>query len=100
MTQKKLTLKQTSWQKLLSKFDLALKYKLGYTNAVVDALSHKAELATLTQGQQNVFQLKSTLLDHVREGLKTDPQAKVLWPLVEKSLSQSVMATSRERQNT
>ncbi|XP_054800138.1 uncharacterized protein LOC129304486 [Prosopis cineraria] len=47
-TQKKLSPKQARWQDFLAEFDYWLEYKPGKVNVVADALSKKAELATLS----------------------------------------------------
>ncbi|KAH9744594.1 Endonuclease [Citrus sinensis] len=72
-TQKKLSLKQAHWQDFLVEFDYRLEYKPGKANVVADALSRKAELATLSMSQP-----KSDLFSHIKEGLQQDPLAKDL----------------------
>ncbi|KAH9726762.1 Endonuclease [Citrus sinensis] len=72
-TQKKLSLKQARWQDFLAEFDYRLKYKSGKANVVADALSRKAELATLSMSQP-----KSDLVSRIKEGLQQDPLAKDL----------------------
>ena len=47
-THKKLSPKQARWQDFLAEFDYKLVYKLGSDNHVADALSRKAELASMT----------------------------------------------------
>ncbi|KAK4394458.1 hypothetical protein Sango_1600100 [Sesamum angolense] len=47
MTQPKLTSRQARWPELLSKFHFMLEYQAGSSNHVVDALSRRANLATL-----------------------------------------------------
>ena len=47
-TQPKLTLKYGNQQELLVEFNFKFKHKVGQTNQVVDALSHKAKLAAMT----------------------------------------------------
>ena len=51
-TQKKLSPKQARWQDFLVKFDYTLEYKPRSANHVVDALSRKAELASMTSQPQ------------------------------------------------
>ncbi|RVW33091.1 Transposon Tf2-2 polyprotein [Vitis vinifera] len=48
-TQKKLSPKQARWQDFLAEFDYTLEYKPGSANHVADALSRKAELASMTR---------------------------------------------------
>ncbi|RVW12133.1 Retrovirus-related Pol polyprotein from transposon 17.6 [Vitis vinifera] len=47
-TQKKLSPKQARWQDFLAEFDYTLEYKPRSANHVADALSRKAELASMT----------------------------------------------------
>ena len=47
LIQPKLTAKQPRWQEFLVEFDFCFKHKVGKTNQVADALSRRAELATL-----------------------------------------------------
>ncbi|KAH9670463.1 Endonuclease [Citrus sinensis] len=72
-TQKKLSPKQARWQDFLAEFDYRLEYKPGKANVVADALSRKAELATLSMSQP-----KSDLVSRIKEGLQQDPLAKDL----------------------
>ncbi|KAJ0027457.1 hypothetical protein Pint_35989 [Pistacia integerrima] len=66
-TQKKLSPKQAQWQDFLAEFDYVLEYKPGKTNVVADALSHKVELASISQ-------VTSALADRIRQGLQHEPQ--------------------------
>lgn len=78
-TQKKLSPKQARWQDFLAEFDMILEYKPGRTNQVADALSRKAELATLKMEElASSSQLKGTIPDRIREGLEKDPLATSL----------------------
>ncbi|RVW53427.1 hypothetical protein CK203_095698 [Vitis vinifera] len=47
-TQKKLSPKQTRWKNFLTEFDYTLEYKSGSANHVVNTLSRKTKLATMT----------------------------------------------------
>ncbi|KAL0322026.1 UNVERIFIED_CONTAM: Retrovirus-related Pol polyprotein from transposon gypsy [Sesamum calycinum] len=47
MTQPKLTSRQARWQELLSEFHFVLEYRAGSSNHVADALSRRADFATL-----------------------------------------------------
>ena len=71
-TQKKLSPKQARWQDFLAEFDYTLEYKLGTANHVADALSRKAELASITSQPQG------EMVDLIKEGLQHDPVAKSL----------------------
>ncbi|RVW98485.1 Transposon Tf2-12 polyprotein [Vitis vinifera] len=71
-TQKKLSPKQARWQDFLAEFDYTLEYKPGSANHVADALSRKAELASMTSQPQG------DIIDLLREGLQHDPVAKSL----------------------
>ena len=72
-TQKKLSPKQDRWQDFLTEFDYRLEYKPKKANIVADALSRKAELATLSLSQP-----KSDLVMRIKEGLQQDLLAKNL----------------------
>ncbi|RVW49000.1 Retrovirus-related Pol polyprotein from transposon 297 [Vitis vinifera] len=63
--------KQARWQDFLAEFDYTLEYKPGSANHVADALSRKAELASMSQPQGDI-------MDLLREGLQHDPVAKSL----------------------
>ena len=82
-TQKKLSPKQARWQDFLAEFDYQLEYKPGKANVVADALSRKAELATL-----NMSQPKSDLVLRIKECLQQDPLAN---DLLEKVLEGKTM---------
>ena len=71
-TQKKLSPKQARWQDFLAEFDYTLEYKPGTANHVADALSRKAELASMTSQPQG------EMVDLIKEGLQHDPVAKSL----------------------
>ncbi|XP_054805380.1 uncharacterized protein LOC129308324 [Prosopis cineraria] len=72
-TQKKLSSKQARWQDFLAEFDYRLEYKPGKANVVADALSRKAELATLSASMpQNDF------LERIKEGMSQDSSASNL----------------------
>ncbi|KAJ0039649.1 hypothetical protein Pint_27365 [Pistacia integerrima] len=75
-TQKKLSPKQARWQDFLAEFDYVLEYKPGKTNVVADALSHKAELASISQ-------VTSALADRIKQGLQQEPLARNIIALVE-----------------
>lgn len=47
-TQKKLTPKQARWQIFLAEFDFMMEYKPSKTNCVVDTLSSRTELASIS----------------------------------------------------
>ncbi|GMQ12089.1 hypothetical protein CsSME_00054546 [Camellia sinensis var. sinensis] len=70
-TQKKLSPKQARWQDFLAEFDYIMEYKPGKANLVADALSRKAELATIVK-------LKGELLTLIKEGMEHDNLAKSL----------------------
>ncbi|KAL1197122.1 hypothetical protein V5N11_002001 [Cardamine amara subsp. amara] len=70
-TQKKLSPKQARWQDFLAEFDFTLEYKPGKGTVIADALSRKAELASISQAE-------STFLNRVWKGLGHDPTAKAL----------------------
>ncbi|CAM8878010.1 unnamed protein product [Rhodiola kirilowii] len=74
-TQKKLSPKQARWQDFLAEFDYIMEYKHGRTNVVADALSRKAELASISQ-------VTSPLLEKIKEGLGADDQAQTILALI------------------
>ncbi len=71
-SQKKLSPKQARWQDFLAEFDYVLEYKPGKANLVADALSRKAELASISSRPQG------ELIDLIKEGLTHDALAKNL----------------------
>ena len=77
-TQKKLSPKQARWQVFLVEFDYTLEYKPDTANHVADALSHKAELASMTSQPQG------EMVYLIKEGLQHDPVAKSLITLAHK----------------
>ncbi|KAK0606869.1 hypothetical protein LWI29_005470 [Acer saccharum] len=97
-TQKKLSPKQARWQDFLAEFDYRLEYKPGKANVVADALSRKAELATM-----NASQPQSTLISRIKEGLLQDPLAKSLMKLANEGktrrfwLDEGVLLTTGNR---
>lgn len=69
-SKKKLSPKQARWQDFLGEFDFSFEYKRGKANSVADALSRKAELATISRPE-------SSLVGRIREGLSHDPRGAV-----------------------
>ena len=69
-TQKKLSPKQARWQDFLAEFDFKMEYKPGKANVVADALSRKAEFATIAASMP-----QSSLVEQIKEGLKQDKLA-------------------------
>ena len=49
LTQSKLSAKQARWKEFLAEFDMEIEYRSGRTNRVADALSRRADLASLVQ---------------------------------------------------
>ncbi|KAL0411995.1 UNVERIFIED_CONTAM: Transposon Tf2-11 polyprotein [Sesamum latifolium] len=84
ITQPKLTSRQARWQELLSEFHFVLEYRASSSNHVADALSRRADLASLG----SVAALSSSLVatsirDRARELLPKDSAAQGLVHLVE-----------------
>ncbi|KAL0430882.1 UNVERIFIED_CONTAM: Transposon Tf2-11 polyprotein [Sesamum radiatum] len=84
MTQPKLTSRQARWQELLSEFHFVLEYRAGSSNHVADALSRRADLASLV----SVAALSSSVVatsirDRACELLPKDSAAQGLVHLVE-----------------
>ncbi|KZV51023.1 hypothetical protein F511_43983, partial [Dorcoceras hygrometricum] len=73
---KKLSPKQARWQDFLAEFDYVLEYRPGKANVVADALSRKAELASIST-------VLGDLPTRIKEGLGHDPVAKELVKLAE-----------------
>lgn len=69
LTQNKLTLKQVRWQMFLTEFNFTMEHKPRKANCVVDALSWRAELASISS-------LTFPLASRIQEGLPYNPQAK------------------------
>ncbi|KAL0283024.1 UNVERIFIED_CONTAM: Transposon Tf2-12 polyprotein [Sesamum radiatum] len=85
MTQPKLTSRQARWQKLLSEFHFVLEYRAGSSNHVADALSRRADLASLGSVAAFGSSAVATSIRHrARELLHRDSTAQGLVHLVEK----------------
>ena len=83
-TQPKLTAKQARWQKFLAKFDFCFEHKAGKTNRVANALSRRAELATLRKvAPMSAIKVTIDIRKLIEENLKKDPQAVSIMKLVE-----------------
>ncbi|KAL0303197.1 UNVERIFIED_CONTAM: Transposon Tf2-11 polyprotein [Sesamum radiatum] len=83
MMQPKLTNRQARWQELLSEFHFVLEYWAGSSNHVADALSRRADLASL--GSVAVLSssvVATSIRDQVRELLPKDSVAQGLVHLV------------------
>ena len=65
----------------MAEFDYKLVYKLGSDNHVVDALSRKAELTSMTSQPQG------DIMGLLKEGLQRDPKAKSLIALTHEGTS-------------
>ena len=63
---------------------MAMKYKTGKANVVVDALSRKVEHVNAVQleGRGQACQLHSNFLSRIMDGLYSDPQAVTLMQLI------------------
>ncbi|RVW66305.1 Transposon Ty3-I Gag-Pol polyprotein [Vitis vinifera] len=70
--EKKLSPKKARWQDFLTEFDYTLEYKPGSANHVVNALSRKAKLTSMTSQPQG------DIMDLLREGLQHVQLAKSL----------------------
>ncbi|KAL0433644.1 UNVERIFIED_CONTAM: Transposon Tf2-11 polyprotein [Sesamum latifolium] len=84
MTQPKLTSRQARWQELLLEFHFVLEYRAGSSNHVADALSRRADLASL--GSVAVLSssaVATSIRDQVRELLPKDSAVQGLVHLVE-----------------
>ncbi|KAK4382079.1 Retrovirus-related Pol polyprotein from transposon.6 [Sesamum angolense] len=84
MSQPKLTSRQAHWQELLSKFHFVLEYRAGSSNHVANALSRRADLATLgSVAALSSSAVATSVRDRARELLSKDPTAQGLVHLVE-----------------
>ena len=62
LTQPKLILKQARWQEFVAEFDFHFKHRLGHLNQAADAMSHKAELASLRLLSNMLASVVNTLI--------------------------------------
>ncbi|KAL0305166.1 UNVERIFIED_CONTAM: Retrovirus-related Pol polyprotein from transposon [Sesamum calycinum] len=77
MSQPKLTSRQARWQELLSEFHFVLEYRAGSSNHVADALSRRADLATLgSVAALSSSAVATSVRDRARELLSGDPAAQ------------------------
>ncbi|KAL0349659.1 UNVERIFIED_CONTAM: Transposon Tf2-11 polyprotein [Sesamum radiatum] len=84
MSQSKLTSRQARWQEFLSEFHFVLEYRAGSSNHVADALSRRADLATLgLVTALSSSAVATSVRDRARELLSRDPAAQGLVHLVE-----------------
>ena len=84
LTQPKLSAKQARWQEFLAEFDMEIEYRSGRTNQVADALSRRADLASLAQiAQQSASRVSSNIQEQIKEHLDQDMLAKNLKQLIE-----------------
>ena len=94
-TQPDLNLRQRRWLELIKDYDLSVQYHQGKANVVADALSRKAychymttlsqrpelaqevhqlNLQIVTQGTLNVLQVRSTLVDQIKQAQDKDEE--------------------------
>ncbi|KAL0409742.1 UNVERIFIED_CONTAM: Transposon Tf2-11 polyprotein [Sesamum radiatum] len=84
ITQPKLTSRQARWQELLSEFHFVLEYRAGSSNHVADALSRRADLASLVSvAALSSSAVATSIRDRARELLLKDSTAQGLVHLVE-----------------
>ncbi|KAL2252782.1 UNVERIFIED_CONTAM: Transposon Tf2-12 polyprotein [Sesamum indicum] len=84
MSQSKLTSRQARWQELLSEFHFVLEYRAGSSNHAADALSRRADLASLVSvAALSSSAVATSIKDRARELLSKDPAAQGLIQLVE-----------------
>ena len=95
--QKELNLRQRRWVEFLEDYDCTINYHPGKANVVANALSRKAQLAGLMVEEWNLLEnicewnpclepqkvifgnieVKSTLLDRIKEGQKKEPMIQM-----------------------
>ncbi|KAL0336262.1 UNVERIFIED_CONTAM: Transposon Tf2-11 polyprotein [Sesamum radiatum] len=84
MSQLKLTSRQARWQELLSEFYFVLEYRAGSSNHVADALSRRADLATLgSVAALSSSAVATSIRDRACDLLSGDPVAQGLVHLIE-----------------
>ena len=66
-----LSKRQARWMETLLEFDMEIEYQPGATNVVADALSHPPTI-------NNILQVKSDLMEEVKEVYKSDTGAQEL----------------------
>ena len=77
-TQPTLSKRQARWMETLSEFDMEIEYQPGATNVVADALSRPPTI-------NNIFQVKSDLMEEVKKAYKLDAGAQELIQALDKS---------------
>ncbi|KAJ7968029.1 Retrotransposon protein, putative, Ty3-gypsy subclass [Quillaja saponaria] len=78
-TQPKLTPKQGRWHEFLAEFDFEFEHKVGKSNQAADALSRKAELATMTYvAHISASRVATSMRERIRENLDKDPVAQAI----------------------
>lgn len=79
LTQPKLTGRQARWQEALAEFDVEFLHKSGASNRVADALSRRADLASIQRcNTLTSSDIQTSIRDRVRQHLKEDPLASTL----------------------
>lgn len=68
MSQPLLTRRQARWMEFLQDYDIDIKYQPGKTNVVADALSRRADLATIS-----FITLDADLVNTIKQGYDSDP---------------------------
>lgn len=66
----------------MAEFDYDLRYKLGKTNVIADALSRKATLVAI-----NLSMPEGTLVGRIKDGFTQDPLAKSIVALVNEGMT-------------
>ena len=76
--------KQTRWLEFLVEFDFCFEHKARKTNQVADALSRRAELATLRRVPlMSTTKVTTDIRKSIEKNLKKDPHAVSIMKLVE-----------------
>ncbi|KAL0434686.1 UNVERIFIED_CONTAM: Transposon Tf2-11 polyprotein [Sesamum radiatum] len=84
MMQPKLTSRQARWQEVLSEFHFVLEYRAGSSNHVADALSRRADLASLgSVAALSSSAVATSIRDRARELLPKDSAVEGLVHLFE-----------------
>lgn len=87
-TQQKLNERQARWQEKLAEFSFVIEHRSGVSNRAADALSRRAELASLMRlSHMSTSTVATSLRDQVREWLEKDLSAQALVKLVQEGKS-------------
>ena len=67
----------------MTEFEFHFEHKSGYSNQAVDALCHKAELATLIFLANMLSVVNTPIRERIKENLEKDPLVRTILKLIE-----------------